>query len=202
MKNQTLSDTHFWNMVSPRSDVTGKIEVFNFRGKELDQIQFRGTGYHDHNFDSRWLPTAVSEWQWGRAHFDDATAVFYRFYELDQQKAMTKLFLIKDNDFSEHNAAFAVTKPKQHIFGLRYPSNLEFLTEKDSSLVVKQNQIIDSSFFYLRFLSEMKLDLNDGKIRQTIGITEHLKPQSLRWRWLDWLVNMRIGRNNKGAFLP
>ena len=69
-------------------------------------------------------------------------------------------------------------------------------------LRVKQTKIIDSSFFYLRFLSEMTLTLRDGKPRQAIGITEYLKPKALKYRWLDWLTNMRIGRNGKGAFLP
>src|SRR5688500_14364887 len=46
---------HCWNMVSPRSDVTGKITVFDRKGSVTDVRQFRGTGYHDHNLDNRWL---------------------------------------------------------------------------------------------------------------------------------------------------
>jgi hypothetical protein len=69
-------------------------------------------------------------------------------------------------------------------------------------LRIKNNQIIDANFFYLRFLSEMTLTLRDGKPRKTIGITEYLAPKALKYGWLDWLVNLRIGRNGKGSYLP
>jgi hypothetical protein len=64
---------------------------------------------------------------------------------------------------------------------------------------VKQIETIDSSFFYLRFLSEITLTLRDGKPRKSLGITELLKPKILKYRWLDFLINMRIGRSGKGA---
>lgn len=197
-----LKDKHFWNLTSPRSDVTGKIEIFGDEPSAVEEIQFRGTGYHDHNFDSRWLPACVGEWQWGRAHFADCTAVFYRFLERAAAQPVTKFFLIKENKFAAHDAAFAANKFSRNYFGIKYPKQLDFLTEKDALLSVSQSKVIDASFFYLRFLSEMKLDLGDGKLRETVGITEHLAPERLRWRWLDWLVNMRIGKNGKGAFLP
>ena len=195
-------DRHFWNLASPRADVTGKITVFDQHQKQSNQIQFRGTGYHDHNQDSRWLPATVAEWQWGRAHFADATAVFYRYREMKDELPTTKVFLVQENKFSIQDAACSVASQRLNVLGVKYPRRLELLTEKDFSLSVKQLKTIDASFFYLRFLSEMKLDLGDGKTHETIGITEHLAPRSLRWRSLDWLVNMRIGRNGRGAFLP
>ncbi|MGI9036502.1 MAG: hypothetical protein ACR2GD_10750, partial [Pyrinomonadaceae bacterium] len=68
-------------------------------------------------------------------------------------------------------------------------------------LNVQQIKPIDQSFFYLRFLSEARLKSRDGKIHEAYAVTEHLAPKILKYRWLDWLVNMRIGRNGKGAFL-
>ncbi len=201
--NANFEDKHFWNLVSPRSDVTGKVEIFDRALNQTEQIQFRGTGYHDHNLDSRWLPATVAEWQWGRAHFADATAVFYRYCEIGKREnAVTKLFLVNEDKFSSNEASFAPSKPHRNLFGIKYPQKLDFSTPKDYSLTVSQTKLIDASFFYLRFLSEMRLDLGDGKMRETVGITEHLAPRSLRWRSLDWLINMRIGRKGRGAFLP
>ncbi|MEP6924668.1 MAG: hypothetical protein ABI954_09405 [Pyrinomonadaceae bacterium] len=197
-----LSSQHFWDLASPRSDVTGKIEVFDRANNQIDQIQFRGTGYHDHNLDSRWLPATVAEWQWGRAHFSDATAVFYRYREIGGSESMTQLFLVRHDKFSAHDAGFAANQTRRNYFGIKYSQKLEFTTEKDCLLSINQSKLIDASFFYLRFLSEMTLTLGDGKVRETIGITEHLAPRSLKWRKLDWLVNMRIGRRGRGAFLP
>ena len=74
---------------------------------------------------------------------------------------------------------------------------MTFQTEDNLRLRVKQTKIIDSSFFYIRFLSEMTLTLRDGKPRKTTGITEYLAPKALKYRWLDWLVSMRIGATAK-----
>jgi len=197
-----IQDSHSWNLAVSRADVTGKISVADDKGKGLDTVNFRGTGYHDHNLDNRWLPKTVCDWQWGRAHFSDVTAVFYRYKEHGEQNPMTKLFTIKDGNLRECDAAYEEGKFKRNKFGIKYPTQLKFISENNTHLSVKPVKIIDSSFFYLRFLSEMTLTLPGGEPRKTVGITEYLAPKALKYRWLDWLTNMRIGRKGKGAFLP
>jgi carotenoid 1,2-hydratase len=192
---------HSWNLVAPRSDVTGKIMVSDSKGKSLDTVNFRGTGYHDHNFDNRWLPETVKDWQWGRAHFSDATAVFYRYNECGESAPVTKLYVIRDGELRERDAEYEEQTHARDIFGIKYPSRLRIDSKDNLRLRVKPLKVIDSSYFYLRFLSEMTLTLRDGKPRKTIGITEHLVPKTLKYRWLDWLTDMRIGRGGKGAFL-
>ena len=201
-KKEVTNSSHFWNLVSSRSDVTGRITVENQKGNKNDEVNFRGTGYHDHNIDHRWLPATVDQWQWGRSHFPDTTAVYYRFKELGSDKIVNKLYLTRDYQISEKNAEFEIQEMGRDKFGLKYPKQIKITSEDGVKLTVKQNQIIDSSFFYLRFLSEFTLKLQDGKPRKTIGITEHLEPKTLKYRWLDWLVNMRIGKNGKSPFLP
>ena len=196
-----LSDAHIWNLAVSRADVTGKITVDDDRGKSLDVIHFRGSGYHDHNLDNRWLPETVSDWQWGRAHFSDATAVFYRYVEYGK-KPTTKLFTVSEGVLRDRDSSYEEQNFARDKFGIKYPQRLTLVTEDNLRLQVKQTQIIDSSFFYLRFLSEMTLTLRDGTPRKTVGITEFLNPKALKYRWLDWLTNMRIGRNGKGSFLP
>lgn len=193
--------THYWNLVAPRSDVTGRIVIFNRKGKQKEEINFRGTGYHDHNADNRWLPDTVKDWQWGRSHYPDATAVFYNYREIGNNEQKSKLFLIKDNILSERDAEYEIQETGRDKFGLKYPKRMRIVTKDNIRLRVKQQKVIDSSFFYLRFLSEMTLTLRDGKPRKTIGFTEHLAPKPLKYRWLDWLINMRIGKNNKNSFL-
>ena len=192
---------HSWNLVTPRSDVTGKITVTDNNGKSLDIVNFRGTGYHDHNLDNRWLPETVKDWQWGRAHFSDTTAVFYRYKECNESKPVTKLFVVRDGELCERDAEYEEQTHARDIFGIKYPSRLRIDSKDNMRLRIKPIKVIDSSFFYLRFLSEMTLTLRDGKPRKTIGITEHLVPKALKYRWLDWLTDMRIGRSGKGSFL-
>lgn len=200
-KSVFFDDAHHWNLVSSRSDVTGSINVDDKKGKNIDTINFRGTGYHDHNADNRWLPKTVKDWQWGRAHFSDSSAIFYRYHEINAPEAVTKLFLVRDGKLHERNAVYEEQNIARNVYGVKYPKRIRFVTEDNISLRVKQTEIIDQSFFYLRFLSEITLTLRDGKPRKTIGITEYLNPKALKYRWLDWLVGMRIGKNGKGAFL-
>ncbi|HLM03010.1 MAG TPA: hypothetical protein VK400_18305 [Pyrinomonadaceae bacterium] len=196
------ANSHNWNLVAPRSDVTGKIEVFKQNGKLRDVHHFRGTGYHDHNTDARWLAETVQDWQWGRAHFTDATAVFYRYRECAGAKPTTKLFLVKNGELRVSDAECREADFARNIFGMKYPKSLHFSTAEDVKFSVRQTKLIDASFFYLRFLSETEIKCPDGARREAFAITEHLAPKALKYRWLDWLTDMRIGRHGKGSFLP
>ncbi|HEX8736527.1 MAG TPA: hypothetical protein VF721_14450 [Pyrinomonadaceae bacterium] len=195
------TSSHHWNLVAPRSDVTGKIEVFGQSGKLKDVHHFRGTGYHDHNTDARWLAETVQDWQWGRAHFTDATAVFYRYRETGAQP-VTKLFLVKNGELKASDATCEEADFARNIFGMKYPKTLNFSTAGDIKFSVRQTKLIDASFFYLRFLSETEIKCPDGSRHEAFAITEHLAPKALKFRWLDWLTDMRIGRHGKGSFLP
>ena len=197
-----LQNAHNWNLVAARSDVTGSVKVTDAKGKTIDTRHFRGTGYHDHNLDARWLPACVKDWQWGRAHFADATAVFYRYRELEAENApVTKLFLIKNNELKSFDALYEERKMRRSLYGLKFPKEIAFSTAEGVRLSIKQIKPVDESFFYLRFLSEAKLASPDSDIRRAFAITEHLVPRALKYRWLDWLVKMRIGRKGKGSFL-
>ncbi|MBA2494773.1 MAG: hypothetical protein H0V31_08785 [Acidobacteria bacterium] len=196
------NDSHVWNLVVARADVTGRISITDDKSKPEDVVHFRGTGYHDHNFDNRWLPETVSEWQWGRAHFADATAIFYRYKEMGEANPTTKLFTVRDGALRDHDSDYEQQSFNRDKFGIKYPTRLRLTAKDNISLHVEQSKIIDSSFFYLRFLSEMTLTLRDGKPRKAVGITESLSPKALKYRWLDWLTNMRIGREGKGSLLP
>lgn len=199
-----VEGAHHWNLVAPRADVSGRVVVKGTSDEPVRTLHFRGTGYHDHNYDTRWLPDTVNDWHWGRAHFNDATAVFYRYTECESgdEGCVTKLLTIRDGVLRERDAEFAEFNQKRDIFGIRFPQRMTFVTEDGSKLRVKHTETIDSSFFYLRFLSEMTLTLRDGKPRKAVGITEFLSPKTLKYRWLDWLVDMRIGRKGKGARIP
>ena len=188
---------HCWNMVAPRSDVTGKITVYDKRGKVADVRQFRGTGYHDHNLDNRWLAKTVRDWHWGRAHYADSTAVFYRYCELGQHTPSTKLLVVKNGELRERSAEYEEQNYVRDKFGIRYPTRLRLISDDNMRLRVKPIKVIDSSFYYLRFLSEITLTLRDGIPRKTTGITEFLAPKTLKYRWLNWLSDMRTGKNGK-----
>ncbi len=188
------NSAHVWNLVVSRADVTGRITVSDKSGAATDVKHFRGTGYHDHSSDNRWLPETICDWQWGRAHFSDSTAVFCRYKEMSEKESINKLFVIARGELRESDSIYEETNFKRDKFGLKYPTRQTFLTENNVRLRIKNLKVVDSSFFHLRFFSEMTLTKRDGKPRKTTGITQYLAPKALKFRWLDWLVNLRIGR--------
>ncbi|GAC1400929.1 MAG: hypothetical protein NVSMB56_16080 [Pyrinomonadaceae bacterium] len=196
------NQTHEWNMVAPRCRVRGTIHVENSNRQIIKQYQINGTGYHDHNRDTRPPFSTVKLWQWGRAHFDDeTTAIFYCYYTHDGL-AVTKLLLVRDGKLEVRQSGVNSRNTRRDIFGVEYPHDLEFVTNTNISLQVSQRRVIDRSFFYIRGLSDATLKTPDGRTYQARAVTEHLAPRALKFRWLDWLVNMRIGRNGRTAFLP
>jgi hypothetical protein len=194
--NKTLpdNDLHFWNLVAPRSDVTGHIKVLDKKGKVRESIHFRGTGCHTSHSDRRFFTETIESLQWGRAHFADATAVFFRLREVGKEESTAKLFVIRNGELRNRDAEFKAQNFSRQLFGIKYPNRLRFASHDNMRLRVKQTDLLDSSLFNLRFLSEMTLTLRDGKPRKTLGITEHLAPKALKYRWLDWLTNLRINR--------
>ena len=116
--NCTSSETHCWNVTAPRSDVSGKVAIFDRKGTEVELLHFRGTGYHDHKLDSRWMATTVRDWYWGRAHFNDSTAVFCRYREYDEKRTSTKLLLVRNGELKHFDAGCDETGHSRDKLGI------------------------------------------------------------------------------------
>lgn len=192
---------HCWNLVAPRADVTGRITIFDRNERTQDIRHFRGTGYHDHHMDNRWLVKTIDRWNWGRAHFADATAVFCRYCEIGDETPGTKLFVVRNGELRERAVEYEEQTYARDNFGIRYPTRLRLASDDGVRLRVKPIGIVDSSFFYLRFLSEMTLTLRDGTPRKTIGITEYISTRTLNYRLVNWLYDLRTGRRGKAPLI-
>ncbi|MEP6849028.1 MAG: hypothetical protein ABI999_09235 [Acidobacteriota bacterium] len=191
---------HSWNVVATRSDVSGRINILNRRGNSIDVRHFRGTGYHDHEHDARGFADTISEKSWGRVHFADTTAVYQVFSEVGRD-AEAKLLVTRDGRLIERTVRVDEQNFARDKFGIRYPTRLTLTSDDNIRLRVKPSTILDSSFCSVRFASEMTLTLRDGKPRRSTGISEMIAPRTLKYRWLDWLTDMRIGKNGKGSLL-
>ena len=67
-------------------------------------------------------------------------------------------------------------------------------------LRVKPIAIIDSSFYFLRFLSEITLEIPGKPDHSTSAITEFIAPKTLKYRWLNWLADVRTGKNGESSY--
>ena len=192
--------THCWNMVAPRCDVSGKITVTDVRGRELDVKSFRGTGYHDHNLDNRWLAKTVKEWHWGRAHYADMTAVFCRYSEIGEDGSTDRILIVRDGILEQHEVRCEEQTHIRDRFGIRYPTGLVLASDDGLRLEIDPLQVIDSNFYHLRFLSSISCTLPGSSPQKTTGISEFISPRALKHRWLNWLSDLRTGKKDKGPF--
>lgn len=190
-----------WNMVAPRSDVTGRIELVGRRGNSKKLFHFRGTGYHDHLAGEKPLYDSIRCRQWGRAHYTDTTAVFCLQDDIGSEVPEARLFVVSDGQIHQRKAKCEEQRFRRDRLGIKFPTRLSFLTDDNIRLRIKPVRLFDSSFYNLRFLSEMTLMLRDGKPRKTIGITEYLAPKNMKYRLFRWVTDLKIGKDGRGPIL-
>ena len=186
-----------WNLVAPRSDVSGRITRTGVGGRSKKVVHFRGTGYHDH-FQSRHsrLET-VGRRCWGRAHFADTTAVFQYLEHDTEGDESGRIVLIQDGSIIGRDARFTISGQNLDRKG----REAEFDGGEHCKINIRSISPIQRGFFERRMLSEVTLTLPDGKARTTEGIVEYCNPKGMQNPVYRWMADLRIGRNgNSGYF--
>lgn len=178
---------HFWNVVVPRADVTGRITIVEKDGTSTDVRHFRGTGYHDHRLDNRWLADTVADLYWGRAHFADSTAVFCHYRESGDGSSTNKLLVIRNGELRIRDCDYRQKVPTRDIHGLKYPGLITLRSDDGLTLNVRPTEVVNATFYFVRCIAEMSLTLRDGIVRNNTGLVEFLVPGALKNRWINWL---------------
>ncbi|MEP6788080.1 MAG: hypothetical protein ABJB40_06600 [Acidobacteriota bacterium] len=186
-----------WNMVAPRSDVSGRITLTGRKEKTGKVFHFRGTGYHDHFRSESSLRRTLGSRCWGRAHFVDSTAIFHRHQTVKNGDVISKLFLVREGDIHERDAQSETQNQVRDRYGLKIPRRLSFVSDDNIRLRVKPLQVIESGFFKKSMVSEITLMLRDGRPRKTMGITEFIAPGRLKNPLFRWFSDLRTARNGR-----
>ncbi len=186
-RNQTGGSS--WNIVAPRSDVSGRITLIGRRGQAKKTCQFRGTGTHDHFGSRQHISESFATRQWGHAHFVDATAIFLR-QTIAVGEQFEKLYVVTNGRIDEYDAVFDETHAALGRYGARYPRNVTVKTDCGIGLTVKPVNAIESGFCNVKLVSEMTLVLPGHKTHTTNGIAEFFstaRMQSGLFRFLNGL---------------
>lgn len=186
-----------WNMVAPRSDVSGRITLTRRNEKTEKVFHFRGTGYHDHFRSASSLKRTLGSRCWGRAHFVDSTAIFHCHQTGKNTDAFSKLFLVREGSIHERDVQTETHNPERDRYGLKIPRRLSFISDDNIRLRVKPVRVIESGFFKKSIVSEMTLMLRDGRPRKTMGITEFIAPWRLKNPLFRWFSDLRTARNGQ-----
>lgn len=186
-----------WNIAVPRSDVSGKIMLIGRRGKVRKLMQFRGTGYHDHVSSENVHYRDLGSRMWGRAHYVDSTVVFDRLGGVQDRKAGGDIYLVRDGKIEVRPAACEASEHRRDLWGLNVPRKIEFTVGEEVRLDVRPVSTVRSGFSDVKMLSEITLDLKDGKQRKTIGLTEFVDPRRMRNPFFRWISDLRIGKRGR-----
>lgn len=191
-------DCHHWNIVAPRSDVTGKITMFNKHGSAEEIRHFRGTGHHSHILDRRPHVETAKHWHWGRVHYADSTAAFSVYRDAANPGPNACLIIIRDGEMQILPAEYSEHGGFRNKFGIRYTAGFR-LESPEAVLDVKPIALMDGDIGCLRFLSAMSLVLNGSEEHSRPGLTELSIPVSGRSRFAEWFGKLRPGRNGKNS---
>ncbi|MEO6654807.1 MAG: hypothetical protein ABIO36_01875 [Pyrinomonadaceae bacterium] len=189
------------NMVSPRSDVSGRIALVGRRGKVRRMVHFRGTGSHDHFRSGKGLENVFQLGYSGRAHFIDSTAIFQHFSCENEANSVSKLFLVRDGGIYERDIRSEFQNYERSRYGQKLPGRLSFISADNIGFRVKPLKVIQTGAFEVRMLSEMTLMLRDGKPRKTLGIAEFVTPGRVNSRLFRWVSGLRVGKEGKPPML-
>jgi len=191
----TGSRGHTWNLVQPRADVEGRIQLF--LGPDLQHdVTFRGKGYHDHNTGQEPMKDEFKDWYWGRFHFPEHTLVYYAMNQKESHQYRAWLINHSDLSIVREFRDFILQDKSRSLFGLK-PAHKLLLSNDHVQILIQQNQLLDNGPFYRRYLSDAFLHLDDQDVQKVQGISEYIYPERI-YRKLFWpFVDMRIRYQNE-----
>jgi hypothetical protein len=146
-----------WVVILPRAEVKGKIKI------DTDEINVKGIGYHDHNWDVRYSVTKNNHgWFWGKIYSDNYTVTWATIYK---NKNIGQPLLV----LNENNKGYINFKPEE----------IKFIGDK---LILKNKKMIPHHFI---------LEANNGKEKVKISMdTKDLHHDTVMIRYNYWRYHM------------
>lgn len=195
--DQGSSLGHMWNLVQPRTEVAGIIRLLS-DSKNKKEIEFEGTGYHDHNRGEEPMKNEFTDWYWGRFHFDYASLVFYVMNRQDTEQHRAWLISNDNSKILESFEEIDVTDKGLSIFGL-YSARKIGLISNRAEVTIQQAESLDNGPFYQRFQSQAFLRIaEEGIVESKPGICEYIRPERIYARIFWPFVNMRVRYKPEG----
>lgn len=185
---------HAWNLTQPKAKVKAQIVLKS----ALDgprEIQWTGTGYHDHNLGNEPMKNEFTDWYWGRFHFPEHTLIYY-LMRTDNGLSYKAWLLDRHMKLQHSLTSGRLESYISNAFMLPAARIIELKEDNPAGegvkVMIQQSQAIDSGPFYYRFRSEAILHIGPSDmIEQARGITEYIRPARIHYRLFWPLVHMR-----------
>ena len=195
---------HQWLLSVPKAEVEGSITIIEHPGGAVRKISVRAIGYHDHNLGAVPMQEYISRWYWGRAFSERFDLIYYVivFKNIDYQPLA--LLLLQDNKSEKiviyDSVSFHESNFRHGLFSPLHGRNL-YLTYENISLKIRHNKVLDSGPFYLRFASDISLQIDGLNFEGVRGISEFLNPVRLQSRFMRFFTCGRIWRDGEQSIM-
>tara|TARA_R110002124_G_scaffold48026_3_gene142168 strand:- start:2631 stop:3701 length:1071 start_codon:yes stop_codon:yes gene_type:complete len=193
INKKNVTEHHLWNLIQPKANVTGNI---NLKGKSgIQNIDFDGMGYHDHNVGLEPMKNDFKDWYWGRYHFEKATLIYYVMNRKNEKQY--KAWLISDDNrrIIDQFDSIELEGSLTNLFGLT--SSRKLVLKSDNTEITVQSALpIDNGPFYQRFLGQAIMK-RDDQVAITEGFSEYIYPENIYKKRFWPAVKMRLRFKNQ-----
>jgi carotenoid 1,2-hydratase len=195
---------HQWLLSVPKADVEGTITILDHPGDAVRAIQVRATGYHDHNLGAVPMQEYISRWYWGRAFSAEYDLIYYVvFFKNNDYQPLALLVLHdnKDDTVTIHDSLrFHESTFRRGLFSPLHSRDLD-LHYDNIRLKLHHDTVLDAGPFYLRFASDISLQIEGRTIEGIRGISEFLNPGRLQSRFMRFFTRSRIWRDKEYSIM-
>ncbi len=195
---------HQWLLAVPKADVEGLIEITDQPGGAVRRIPVRAAGYHDHNLGATPMQGYISRWYWGRAFSDHFDMIYYIVFFKKSEYRPLALLLLQDNETEtvtmHDQVLFHESNFRQGLLSPYHSRDLVLHCE-NMKLKIYHDKVLDSGPFYLRFTSEIFLQIEGRDFEKIMGISEFLNPGRLQSRFMRFFTCCRIWRDEEQSIM-
>jgi len=194
---------HSWLLAAPKADVFGRFEIYDGVKNRLAMVDFKGKGYHDHNYGTIPINTDIENWYWGRAHSHDIDLVYYIISYKNQAQEPFIFLMATDRDdvlVLENRLQLSQSDREPNFFVPRYSKTLR-LSNQELEFTVQHQKGLDIGPFYLRFESSFHLALQGKPPIELHGISEFLHPDRVNAGVIRHLIKSKIWREDSYSMM-
>ncbi|ACD89453.1 MAG: carotenoid 1,2-hydratase [Chlorobium limicola] len=202
--NAETGSQHQWLLSVPKALVGGFIEITGENGGGVRRIELRAQGYHDHNLGTMPMQEYIARWYWGRAFSERYDVIYYVIFFKNSDFQPLSFLMLHDNRDEQVSVMDSLqcreSEFSSGLFSPLHGRTLE-LSHERASLTVSQKNVLDAGPFYLRFASNISLQVDGQHLNGISGISEFLNPVRLQSRFMRFFTRSRIWRDKEPSFM-
>jgi carotenoid 1,2-hydratase len=195
---------HQWVLSVPKAGVLGVLDLRSLASGKREVLQFRGRGYHDHNLGIVPMYESIDRWYWGRIFSERYDMIYYVVFLRGRVSKPQAVMLVHDHQSGRQSVFDGVSVSEdgfmRGLFAPLHASRLR-LQSGPVSIEVTHRRALDAGPFYLRYTSDVTVDVAGERFERIGGISEFLNPAPLNSKLMQFFTASRVWRAGKQSVM-